>query len=123
MKHYRGIDGLVLCVIKGKIDIQRWISEIDMLDHSIIPYEELINSINNLINGGIIYYKNQKFRLSQRAKFILFGRLLMGAIDWQLKVQERIQKYSYKEENVSDFYFSRKDYDIALNNYFKSFGI
>ena len=49
MKNYIGIDGLVLCVMGGKIDVKRWISSIDMFDHSIISYEELINSVNNLL--------------------------------------------------------------------------
>ena len=35
MVAYKGLDGLVLCVIEGKINVERWISSIDMLDHSV----------------------------------------------------------------------------------------
>ena len=41
MVAYKGLDGLVLCVIEGKINVERWISSIDMLDHSVINYDEM----------------------------------------------------------------------------------
>ena len=47
MVAYKGLDGLVLCVIEGKINVERWISSIDMLDHSVINYDEIVDSVNN----------------------------------------------------------------------------
>lgn len=102
MKNYTNIDGLVLCVVKGKPDVYSWISEIDALDHLLLTYDELRSSINNLLNGNMLYYKNGRFVRSLKAKFILIGRLLFGDVDWQIKVQHRIKKYTYDESKNTD---------------------
>lgn len=117
MAYYKGVDGLVLCVVSGKIDVERWISSIDMLDHSVIPYEELINSVNNLLNGGLIFRKNNKFVLSKQAKQILRGSFGKGSIEWQLAVQKRIQSYFYDEAENKTFYLTQEEYGVALKNY------
>lgn len=117
MTNYNGTDGLVLCVIEGKIDVERWISSIDMLDHAIISYEELVNSINNLLNGELIFRKNNKLVLSKQAKQILRGSWRMECIKWQLEVQKRITQYSYDESKDKTFSLMRRDYDVALNRY------
>lgn len=117
MKNYSGVDGLVLCVIKGKKNILHWIEEIDLLDHSILSCEQLTISINNLLNGDLIYFKQDKFILSRKAKFILRGSFFMGAIDWQLSVQKRITKYSYDESKENTFSLVQEEYDDALKRY------
>lgn len=117
MRNFDGIDGLVLCVIEGKKDIYKWISSIDALDHSIILYEELKGSVNNLLNGELIYLKRGRFVLSKTAKLILKGSFSMGAIEWQLKVQNRIKEYIYDEEKENSFDLSQEEYDFALKKY------
>lgn len=117
MTNYNGADGLVLCVISGKIDVEKWISSIDMLDRSVISYEELINSVNNLLNGGLILRKNNKFVLSKQAKQLLRGGFGKGSIEWQLSVQKRIQAYLYDETNSRTFYLTQDEYDVALKKY------
>ncbi len=117
MKNYIGIDGLVLCVMGGKIDVKRWISSIDMFDHSIISYEELINSVNNLLNGELILRKNNKLVLSKQAKQILRGGWRMGCIEWQLTVQKRICRYFYDETKPRLFDLPQEEYDTALKKY------
>lgn len=117
MTNYKGVNGLVLCVISGKIDVERWISSIDMLDHSVIPYKELVNSVNNLLNGGLIFRKNNKFVLSKQAKQILRGSFGKGSIEWQLSVQKRIQSYFYDETENGTFYLTQEEYDVALRKY------
>lgn len=116
MKNFTGTDGLVLCVVCGKIDIKRWIDGIDMLDHSIINYEELLRSVNALLWGGLTVLKKNRFAASKKAKRILRGGLFTRSIDWQLKVQKRIQDYSY-EEGDNAFCFSEQAYAEALEKY------
>ncbi len=117
MVAYKGLDGLVLCVIEGKINVERWISSIDMLDHSVINYDEIVDSVNNLLNGGLITCKNDKFVLSKTAKEILRGSWSMGCIEWQLAVQKRIQSFTYDETESRTFNLSREEYDAALQKY------
>ena len=105
MVAYKGLDGLVLCVIEGKINVERWISSIDMLDHSVINYD------------GLITCKNDKFVLSKTAKEILHGGWRMGCIEWQLAVQKRIQSFTYDETESRTFNLSREEYDAALQKY------
>ena len=88
MKNYTNIDGLVLCVVKGKPDVYSWISEIDALDHLLLTYDELRSSINNLLNGNMLYYKNGRFVRSLKAKFIL--------------IEHCIKKYTYDESKNTD---------------------
>jgi len=117
MINYTGTDGLVLCAVEGKQDAERWISSIDMLDHSIISREELINSVNNLLNGELIFCKKDKFVLSEQAKRILRGGLFKGCTEWQLTVQERIRLYSYDETKMQSFTLTQEEYDAALKSY------
>ena len=86
MYNYSGTDGLILCVIKGKKDVYRWIWEIDCIDRTLISYEELIDSINNLLDGNLIAYKNGTFHLTMKARWIR-RPCFLGVIDWQLRVQ------------------------------------
>lgn len=118
MKQYDGIDGLVLCVIKGKKDVRQWIESIDVIDHSILSCEQLSTAINRLLNGNLITYKREKFVLSPTAKYILRGGWL-GQIDWQLTVQKRIIQYAYDEEKENAFVLPQEEYDAALEKYMR----
>lgn len=106
----------MLCAVSGKKDVKRRISAIDALDFSIITYKELLNSVNALLCGGMIYEKKNKFKLTDTAKRILKGKLFTGGTEWQPEVQKRITEYSCEEgENV--YFFSEEEYEKALNSY------
>ncbi len=118
IENFRGIDGLVLCVIKGKIDLERWISEIDMLDHSVLNYDDILQSVNNLLKGNLIVKQMNKFVLTAQSEQILKGGWRMSALDWQLSVRQKIVSYKFDNAVQTDFFFSREEYDTAYKEYF-----
>lgn len=117
IKNYCGKDGLVLCVIGGKTDIENWIASIDMLDHSVLNYEELLQSVRHLLKGDLIAQKKNNFILSPTAKSILKGSRRMSSVEWQLAVQERICHYTFDDCKETDFYFSKEEYEAAYKKY------
>ena len=78
IKNYDGKDGLVLCAIGGIIDIEKWIGAIDMWDHSVLNYEDILQSVNNLLKGELITQKKNKFIPSPTAKSIVKGSWRMS---------------------------------------------
>ena len=104
MVAYKGLDGLVLCVIEGKIDVERWISSIDMLDHSVINYDEIVDSVNNLLNGGLITCKTiNSYCPKRRKKFcVAVGVWDVSNGSWLFKnVFNRLHTTKQKAEHLA----------------------
>ena len=119
IKNYDGKDGLVLCAIGGIIDIEKWIGAIDMWDHSVLNYEDILQSVNNLLKVELITQKKNKFIPSPTAKSIVKGSWRMSTAEWQTAVRERICHYTFDDGKETNFYFSKEEYESAYKRYWE----
>lgn len=92
----------------------------DMWDHSVLNYEDILQSVNNLLKGELITQKKNKFVPSPTAKSIVKG-------SW-MNVHRRMANGPCGKEFVlilltmakkSNFYFSKEEYESAYKRYWE----
>lgn len=123
MEKYLSTDGLLLTVTGGKLTAQNiswWLSSADYTDRSDMSFEEVSGGLARLIAGGLLEIKNNAVKITKKGKKVLssFHCWLMGAVDYQLWVRERIQKEEYDESALpKEIYVTRELYDEAFKLY------
>lgn len=113
MKYYSDTDALVLAAIYcGGTDesIKR---TLDMLDHSVLNYDELAHSVNILVAGGFVRIKDGELYVTDEAMPYLKFPENTGHIAWRFMVSERLRGECYDENAVRELImpFTKEEYE------------
>lgn len=117
MKNYNDDDGLLLATIacnRKRIDIDSWISTMDYIGREILSLKQINESLNRLSTGGLIVISENNVYFTSKSKKLLRKSWLMGVIDWQILVSERIAEVYYDEMQLSECTFiNEEEYNKA----------
>lgn len=113
MKNYSDTDALVLAAIHCGGNDKGIKNTLDMLDHSILNYEELKQSVNNLAAGGLVSLDGSGMHVTEKAKPYLKWPEKTGCIAWRFKVREALRRECYDETAVQsiELPFTKEEYE------------
>lgn len=113
MKDYSDTDALVLAAIHCGGNDKGIKNTLDMLDHSILNYEELKQSVNNLAAGGLISLDGRGLHVAEKALPYLKGSEKTGCIAWRFMVSEALCGECYDENSVqnNELPFTKEEYE------------
>ena len=113
MKNYSDTDALVLAAIHCGGNDKGIKNTLDMLDHSILNYEELKQSVNNLAAGGLVSLDGSGMHVTEKALPYLENSDKMGCIAWRFMVSEALRREYYDETAVQsiELPFTKEEYE------------
>ena len=113
MKNYSDTDAIVLAAIHCGGNDKGIKSTLDMLDHSILNYGELAQSVNILAAGGLVSIDGSGMHVTEKAKPYLKWRENTGCIAWRFMVSEALRRECYDETAVQDLQmpFTKEEYE------------
>ena len=113
MKNYSDTDALVLAAIYCGGNDESIKSTLDMLDHSVLNYADLAQSVNILAAGGLISLDGRGLHVAEKALPYLKGSENTGCIAWRFLVSEALRRECYDETAVQDLIlpFTKEEYE------------
>ena len=96
----------------------------DYFDSIIMTKDEINDSLSRLIAGNLITMKDEKIKITKHGRVFLKGSFFIDAIDWHIKIQDRISKITYDEtivknkEYVTEFVYKNgyDSYKLKMRN-------